>query len=440
MSLYPSPRSLSTPEAIVLRSHHHDRQVLAASFNPRTQSELTDLIGELRRQRLHLLIADLVTRINCEFPTVANLPPLANHLEALDTLSSILVVDAARENPLRGEMRAKLWQLREMLEPLSPSEYLRTSLELARSGFLDIPGRVGGAEGVGEPKLRSEMYALMVENVLLEELRSLRVLEREMDAVVRREYPGVAERELEHAREMSALLGIDDYRVRGKTRLANAVSYVRDAIVEKDMLVSSDVEHTINLLHGALVESLKTDLDVRRPAGMAMLLRPRMDDIPNFEVVTGGVLRGGQPSSRGLDWLVNYGVKLIIDLRGSDRSNQWEMPKCRLMNVRGDEREVEETIRFLNIPVEDFQTPSFEQVYQFVELLGAISSNGGVVFVHCKAGIGRTGTMIACWRIYNGEDVNSALAKESLYSDGGGGLRQEEFVRQFAALHADGLP
>lgn len=279
----------------------------------------------------------------------------------------------------------------------------------------------------------------MVENVLLEELRSLRELERAMHSTVITHHPALAANELAVAAEASALLGLDDYRVRGKTRLADAAVAVKEQLADKVATVAPEVVHAVAMLHDALVTSLETDLSVRQPAGEAMLLRPRIDDIPNFSVVDENVLRGGQPSSRGLEWLKNYGVTQIVDLRGSDRENQWEMPKCSSLTSEsedGDEDGEEEktVMRFCNIPIEDFCTPMVEQVLEYIKLVDSILASGGVVFVHCKAGIGRTGTMMACWRIYHGTSSEEALGKERLYSEGGGGLRQEAFVRDFATL------
>ncbi len=90
-----------------------------------------------------------------------------------------------------------------------------------------------------------------------------------------------------------------------------------------------------------------------------------------------------------------------------------------------------------NVGIEDFGTPSLDQVEEFIEIMNKVRDNGGVCFVHCKAGIGRTGVMVSCWRIYEGESADEALRKERLYSPDGGGLKQEDFVRNFASWTAN---
>ncbi len=49
-----------------------------------------------------------------------------------------------------------------------------------------------------------------------------------------------------------------------------------------------------------------------------------------------------------------------------------------------------------------------------METLDAIDeeiARGGVVFVHCWAGCGRTGVVVGCWLVRHGSDPHDALAR-----------------------------
>lgn len=137
--------------------------------------------------------------------------------------------------------------------------------------------------------------------------------------------------------------------------------------------------------------------------------------IPNFQQVNDHYLRGGQPDQEGLNWLKDEGVSLVIDFRGEDADNAWNPP-------------TDYPIQVYRIRVPDFQSPSFAQVEDFLRVLD--ENRDQKVFVHCKAGIGRTGVMTACWRISQGVSAERALELEKINSYHGT-LQQEQFVKDF---------
>jgi len=53
-------------------------------------------------------------------------------------------------------------------------------------------------------------------------------------------------------------------------------------------------------------------------------------------------------------------------------------------------------ISHLNYPFPDMTFPSFETTLKIVQMMGAFVEKGGKVAVHCHAGLGRTGCIIAC--------------------------------------------
>jgi len=96
-------------------------------------------------------------------------------------------------------------------------------------------------------------------------------------------------------------------------------------------------------------------------------------------------------------------------------------------------------IQEVHIPVADLRPPSPEQLETAVRLLREAVADGGRALVHCDAGLGRTGTVVACYLVTTGLDARAAIAEVRSRRPGSvETYAQEAAVEAFAAAWRPG--
>lgn len=70
---------------------------------------------------------------------------------------------------------------------------------------------------------------------------------------------------------------------------------------------------------------------------------------------------------------------------------------------------VEPPARRVNLPIIDFSIPTREDLVATLDAIDAELEAGGVVYVHCWAGCGRTGVVVASWLVRHGASPQDAL-------------------------------
>jgi protein-tyrosine phosphatase len=107
--------------------------------------------------------------------------------------------------------------------------------------------------------------------------------------------------------------------------------------------------------------------------------------IDNLSAVDAKVWRGAAPSSlSAYESLAAAGVTTVVDLRAEpDRGLDPTALQAAGLTV-------------VSLPIRDGQTPTPAQIDRFLQL---VADSPGKVFLHCGAGVGRTGSMAAAYLV-----------------------------------------
>lgn len=134
--------------------------------------------------------------------------------------------------------------------------------------------------------------------------------------------------------------------------------------------------------------------------------------VDNLRAVDSHLWRGSAPTITGYRSLADRGVTTVVDLR-AEEGIEHEHQRARDLGLN-----------VVHIPIRDGQTPSADKIDA---VLDTISRSSGIVYLHCGAGVGRTGTLAAAYLVSKG-GTDSMTAMRLNLSVGPPSLEQLAFV------------
>ena len=145
------------------------------------------------------------------------------------------------------------------------------------------------------------------------------------------------------------------------------------------------------------------------------------DELPRFQQVTDKLYRGGQPRAGGLRRLRELGIDTIVNLRGTSNTTRAEGIEARVLGFN-----------YFNVALPNWGRPQDARVRRALLIIAA--PQNGRVFVHCKDGVDRTGTIVALHRVtHQGWKTDDAMAEAELL-----GMRRIQFwMRDYAEDYGD---
>ncbi|MDI1243346.1 MAG: dual specificity protein phosphatase family protein [bacterium] len=119
-------------------------------------------------------------------------------------------------------------------------------------------------------------------------------------------------------------------------------------------------------------------------------------ELPNFHKVNDVLYRGGQPKAEGIAELKRLGIATVISLRSNDQLALQERARFESAGIR-----------FLSLPLDNWKRPRVGEIDAILAQIETAANQP--VFVHCKRGADRTGTVIAVYRmVHDGWDAKRA--------------------------------
>ena len=117
-----------------------------------------------------------------------------------------------------------------------------------------------------------------------------------------------------------------------------------------------------------------------------------------------------------VQWMIKQGVKSIVTIREEPLDESWV-----------------KDVNYLHILSNDMSVPEFDDLVYAVDFIHRRITNNEPVLVHCLAGMGRTGVILACYLVKY-QKMSASEATEKVREERPGSIQsypQEEIIFRF---------
>jgi atypical dual specificity phosphatase len=137
----------------------------------------------------------------------------------------------------------------------------------------------------------------------------------------------------------------------------------------------------------------------------------------NFSFIDESVAGSAGPlQKKEVDWMRDKkGIGAILSIKEGPLTEGW---------VEG--------LTYLNVPVRNHFAPTLDQLKECVNFVVAEVASGKKTAVHCAAGLGRTGTVLAAYLCYK-QGISAEEAIKQIRAKRGGSVErsQEQVIREY---------
>ena len=138
----------------------------------------------------------------------------------------------------------------------------------------------------------------------------------------------------------------------------------------------------------------------------------------NFSWLIDGKLAGSAiPTSKDeIKWVQEQGVKSIVTIREEPLADEWI-----------------KDVNYLHVMSNDMGVPEFDDLIHTVDFIHRRITHNEFVLVHCLAGLGRTGTVLACYLVKY-QNMTADEATQKVREERPGSIQsypQEEIIFRF---------